>query len=66
MTELLKKDVRLLVGLVNDQVNIKFAGLKKTKEEELGVAQKEIESLYDLRGKLKRITSEAPEETPAE
>lgn len=62
MQTLLKKDVRYLGGLVNEQISYKFGLLPKVKSEEIPSAQKEMENLYDLKNKLKGFASEAPEE----
>lgn len=62
MQTLLKKDVRFLNGLVSEQINYKFSLLPKAKQEEIAFAQKEVENLYDLKNKLKTMTSDAPED----
>lgn len=61
MQALLKKDLRFLGGLVNEQLTNKFLTMPKTKAEDVPIMQKEIENLYDLKNKLKNFASDAPE-----
>lgn len=62
MAALLKKDVKFLGTLVQDQLTNKFAAMPKTKVDDIPTAQAEIEYLYELKNKLKNSATAAPAE----
>lgn len=62
MSNLLKKDVKFLGNLVQEQLTYKFGLMPKTKSEDIPAAQGEIEYLYELKNKLKNSANGAPAE----